>query len=104
MNKKLIESQLKKMKCYGITYSDMKTVLDELVSNEQKRKQSDKYTIDYEGSFVFSGDLKSVETFIKESLVKIKNWDELKLYGLTTPTDDEDIILVRSNEFGHLFK
>lgn len=102
MKKQLIESQLKGIKCYGVTYSEMKIVLDELISNEEKRKKSNKYTIDYEGDFVFCGDFKSVETFIKEKLVNIKNWDKLKLYGLTTPTE-EDVILVRSDEFGHLF-
>lgn len=85
----------------GVEYTDIKSILDDLINEENERKLSNKYTIDLEGDFVFSGDFNETVDFIKRNrLSRKRNKNE---YGLTTPTDT-NIVLCRSIEFGHLFQ
>ena len=54
MKTECIKSDLEKIKnSYVLTYNDIKTVLDDLIIDENKRRQSNQYTIDLEGDFVF---------------------------------------------------
>lgn len=100
MNKELIKSELKAIKRFDISYQEIKKVLNELIKDDQKRANSNQYIIDFEGDFVFKGSFQEVENYIKTKLLKKYN---LKSYGLTTPTE-EDIVLICSDDFGHLFK
>jgi hypothetical protein len=100
MSKELIKSQIDGITCYGITYSDILSVLQDLIKEENERKIKNIYIIDLEGDILFEGDKEQCEQFILKS--KLKNKRNVKEYGLTTPTE-KNLVLFYSDEFSHLF-
>jgi hypothetical protein len=98
--KELIKTQINGILAYGVTYNDIQNVLNDLIKEQNKRRSNNKYQIDLEGDIICNGTLQECENFIKSNKIHLKR--NKKEYGLSTPTGD-NIVLIYSDEFSHLF-
>jgi hypothetical protein len=99
--KELIKSQINSMLHYNVTYQDIKTVLDEMIKDQEYRVNNGIYKIDWEGDLLFTGTLSQCRDYVVNR--KLNKKRDYKSYGLTTP-EQNDLVLCHTIEFSDLFK